>query len=296
MSMSTSRETDTLFIFVDEAGDSTLFANRRRSIVGAHGCSRYFIIGKLEVDDPAGLSHRMTELRRELLAHPYFQGVPSFDPARKKTSVMFHAKDDLPEVRYQVFDLLVREGDNLRFHAVVSDKEAVLKTVRGRNASDPGYHYHHNELYDRLMRLLFGKFHRLADDYEVCVARRGNRDRNEALRNAIDHAERDFEATFGFGRGGQDAWKIRVSTPRNDVCLQAADYFLWAIQRLYEPRTDASGNSLREERFVKLLWPQIGEIHDLNYGTAYGTFFNKQRPLSLEARFAEVGKQTKKKP
>ena len=285
---------DILHIFVDEAGDPTLFANRRRAIVGTEGCSSFFILGKLEVDEPIGLGQRLTALRQELLANPYFNGVPSFDPARGKTAVAFHAKDDLPEVRFEVFKLLAAEGNKLRFHAVVCDKARILGEVLHRNEAEPGYRYHHNELYDGLMRSLFGKFHRLADTYLVCVARRGQSDRNEAFRTAIDHAERDFAAKFGFGRGGKDAWAIRVSTPKGDACLQAADYFLWAVQRFYEPREDGkTGVSKRDERFLKLVWPQIGEIHDLHFGADHGTFFNRQQPLTFEGRF---GEQKRKKP
>lgn len=285
---------DTLHIFVDEAGDPTLFANRRRAIVGTPGCSRFFILGKLEVDDPLALGARLEVLRKDLLGSSYFAGVPSFDPARGKTAHAFHAKDDLPEVRYEVYKLLVAEGDKLRFHAVVCDKARILEEVLRRNEAEPGYRYHHNELYDGLMRSLFGKLHRLADAYHVCVARRGQSDRNEALRTAIDHAERDFAAKFGFNRGGKDAWNIRVSTPKSDACLQAADYFLWAVQRFYEPREDGqTGVSKRDERFLNLVGPQIGEIHDLHFGPVHGTFFNRQQPLTLAVRF---GEHKRKKP
>lgn len=290
MSMS---DTDSLNIFVDEAGDPTLFANRRRAIVGTPGCSRFFILGKLEVDDPHELGDKLTTLRQTLLADTYFADVPSFEPARGKTAVAFHAKDDLPEVRYQVFKLLAGEGNALRFYAVVCDKEHILQDVLQRNQSDPGYRYQHNALYDRLMRSLFGKFHRLADAYEVCVARRGQSDRNEAIRSAIDHAESDFIDKFGFGRGDQDIWRIKVSTPKNEACLQAVDYFLWAVQRFYEPREDQNGTTKREERFIKLIWPQVGEIHDLHFGPERGSFFNAQQPLTLENRF---GEQKRKKP
>jgi len=285
---------ETLHIFVDEAGDPTLFANRRRAIVGTPGCSCFFVLGKLEVDDPAGLGNRLSALRESLMANPYFAGVPSFDPVRSRTALAFHAKDDLPEVRYEVFKLLAAESTTLRFHAVVCDKEQVLKEVLRRNETEPSYRYQHNELYDGLMRSLFGKFHRLADRYAVCVARRGQSDRNEALRTAIDHAERDFTTRYGFGRGGQDDWLIRVSTPKSDACLQAVDYFLWAVQRFYEPREDReTGKPKRDDRFLKLLWPQVGEIHDLHFGPERGTFFNTQRPLTSEDRF---GKQKRKKP
>ncbi len=72
-------------------------------------------MGKLDVDEPAELSVRLNELRQRLISHAYFQGVPSFDPVRGKTAVMFHAKDDLPEVRFQVFDLLASGRKSARY-------------------------------------------------------------------------------------------------------------------------------------------------------------------------------------
>nr|AGC72442.1 hypothetical protein [uncultured bacterium A1Q1_fos_493] len=39
------------------------------------------------------------------------------------------------------------------------------------------------------MRSLFGKFHRLADRYELCVAKRGYSDRDQALTVALEHDE-----------------------------------------------------------------------------------------------------------
>jgi hypothetical protein len=40
------------------------------------------------------------------LADPYFKGVPSMQADAKKTALFFHAKDDLPEVRREVFRVL----------------------------------------------------------------------------------------------------------------------------------------------------------------------------------------------
>ena len=40
-------------LFVDEAGDPTLFSGSGRAIVDTPGCSRFFILGGLEVDDQA---------------------------------------------------------------------------------------------------------------------------------------------------------------------------------------------------------------------------------------------------
>ncbi len=92
--------------FVDEAGDATLFDRHGRIIVGTEGCSRYFILGLLNNPQPDRLGRDLEELRASLLSDPYFAKVPSMQPEAKKTALAFHAKDDVPEVRREVFHLL----------------------------------------------------------------------------------------------------------------------------------------------------------------------------------------------
>ena len=70
--------------FVDEAGDATIFDGKGRVLIGEQGCSRYFILGVLDILDPALLQQEMEELRRTLLADPYFKGVPSMQPGARE--------------------------------------------------------------------------------------------------------------------------------------------------------------------------------------------------------------------
>ncbi|HRZ35333.1 MAG TPA: DUF3800 domain-containing protein [Candidatus Paceibacterota bacterium] len=282
-------------LFVDEAGTPTLFHESGKPIADTYGCSRFFILGKLEVENPAALATALTELRQKMLADPIFAGTESFKPERKKTALAFHAKDDLPEVRAPVFGLLRGFGSQLRFYAVVCDKLKLTAMEMARRAKEPGYRFNENSVYDALMRELFGKFHRLADRYEVNVARRGTSTRNEAIKVALAHAEQDFERKFGFRRSEPDAWKITVLRPKEAPCLQAVDYFLWALQRFYEVKWDAktrkkaldptTGLVIHEDRFLSAMWPQVGEVHDLHFGRAHRTFFTTREPLTLDRRF-----------
>ena len=283
-------------IFVDEAGAPTIFDSKGRSLVGTTGCSQYFILGKLTVDNPAGVAKALTDLREQMKADPFFAIVESFKPERRKTALLFHAKDDLPDVRVKVFDFLRSFGPAIRFHAVVCDKLAVQKEEEARRAADPKHRYNPDHLYDRLTRSLFGKFHQVADRYHLCMAKRGNKDRNAALLQALEHAEMDFETTFNFSRGGIAAWTLTISNPETTVCLQAVDYFLWALQRLYEPKVHAvTGEIIREPRYLNALWDQVAEIHDLHFGPPPGTFFTKANPLTLQSRFPQP-KPKRKKP
>ncbi len=96
-------------------------------MIGGKGHSGYFMVGKLEVVDSAFLAADLKQLWHDLLADPYFRKVPSMQEATGKTAIFFHAKDDLPEIRREVFRLLMRH--DLRFHAVLRDKRAALAAL-----------------------------------------------------------------------------------------------------------------------------------------------------------------------
>lgn len=138
--------------YVDESGDPNVFNRRGKVILGEEGSSTYFLLGLLEIRDSGKLDALLGELRGSLLRDAYFSSVPSMQPRAGKTYRAFHAKDDLPEIRREVFRLLHDELTDLRFYAVVKDKRAVLNYVRDRNAADPSYRYKPNELYDYLVR------------------------------------------------------------------------------------------------------------------------------------------------
>ena len=263
---------DTIHYFVDEAGDPVLFNRKGRLIVDENGCSSYFILGKMEIDEPAEVERELEALRAELLADPYFKDVPSMQPKNRKTAVAFHAKDDLPEIRREVFKLLLKKG--LRFYAVVRDKRDLAIYVQRQNERDATYRYRQDEQYDLLVKELFRKLHHMADDVHICFAKRGNKSRNAAFRIALEEAAKAFERSFGFVHPAKN--NVVSSTPPKCVGLQAVDYYLWALQRFYERR---------EERFLDLIWPQVGEIHDLDRveGGKRGVFYTKRKPLNLAA-------------
>lgn len=252
--------------FVDEAGDTTLFDTKGQVIAGTEGCSSYFLLGVLDIADPDALGSELFALRTSLLADPYFKKVPSMQPAAKKTALAFHAKDDVVEVRREVFALLRRH--ELRFFAAVRNKHKVVEYVRQRNERDETYRYHPNELYDYMVRRLFKNLLHKDSGYDIYFAKRGKEDRTAALSAALESARERFFQTWGI----RSATPIRVY-PRVPVeCpgLQAADYFLWALQRFYERR---------EDRYMEFLWPACHLVHDLDdtRQAIYGAYYTQKK-------------------
>jgi hypothetical protein len=269
-----TRPQDVRQYFVDEAGDGSLFHHRGRVIIGEPGCSRYFVLGLVDIAEPDALARELSALRGRLLADPYFKGVPSMQPERRKTALAFHATDDPPEVRREVFGVLTRHVDGLHFLAVVRDKTRVLEYVRQRNASDQTYRYHPNELYDSMVRRLFKNQLHKSRGYRIFFARRGKDDRTEALRSALETARRRFAARHGLG---SEAWiEVAASAPARWPGLQVADYLLWGLQRLYERG---------EERYVDLLRPAFRLVHNIDdtRTARYGVYYTRGKPLTAAA-------------
>ncbi|MBD2133324.1 DUF3800 domain-containing protein [Sphaerospermopsis sp. FACHB-1094] len=269
MSELTEKISSVRHYFVDEAGDPVIFNGKGKIIIGSDGCSRFFMLGLLDVTNPELLSQDLENLRANLLADPYFKKVPSMQPENKKTALCFHAKDDIPEVRREVFNLL--QQHELKFFAVVRNKEKLLEYIRQRNQNDISYRYQQNELYDYLTRRLFKDRLHKDDEYNICFARRGTSERTEAFKVALESARAKFAEQWGITSTA--TINITANIPPNCPSLQAVDYFLWALQRLYERG---------EDRYIEFLWSKFALVHDIDDTrfARYGVYYTRKNPLT----------------
>jgi hypothetical protein len=257
--------------FVDETGDGVIFDGKGRLLVGTGKVQDYFTVGMVECWTLQALTAELTALRAELLADPYFKGVPSMQAEAKKTALFFHAKDDLPEVRREVFKVIERH--DLSFYAVVRTMSAVARRVKARNEKDPTYRYRPTELYDSAVRRLFDRKLHTRSAYDVFFASRGKA-RTQALREHLlkaQAASRKASGTFS-----DAVIEVKAIPAHQHVGLQVADYCLWALQRLF---------TRGEDRFLAAIWPKVGLIVDADDSSEkpYGTYHSRKRPpLDLE--------------
>lgn len=259
--------------FVDEGGDSTLFSGKGKVIIDTNGCTRFFIMGLLDVPDPIVLKATFDNLRSKLRNDRRFATVPSMQPDRKKTAVLFHAKDDLPDVRDEVFEAL-KNTAGLRYFAVVTDKRRVLSAVEYRSQRDLNYRYNPNELYDGLVSRLFKDRLHQDKSYEIMFSKRGRSDRTVALRNALNKARGRFAKKWGILSDAPI--HVTANIPQYSAGLQAVDYFTWALQRLYERG---------EDRHLSALKSQFSLVHDIDDISIakYGVYYTQRNQLSAGA-------------
>ena len=276
-----NRPSQTRSYFIDEGGDSTLFSRKGKVLIASEGCSRFFVLGLLDVPDPSALKSSISNLRARLMRDPYFSNVPSMQAKARKTALAFHAKDDLPEVRREVFGLLRAQGE-LRFFAVVADKWHVLEYVRQRNESDPGYRYHPNELYDYMIRRFFKERLHKSRQFRIFFSKRGKADRTAALRKALTTTQERFAEQHGLTSNAP--LQVFEAPAKEQAGLQAVDYFVWALQRLYERQ---------DEQYVTYLWRAFRFVQDVDdrRRAEYGMYYTQQTPLNAASLEWRQGKK-----
>jgi Protein of unknown function (DUF3800) len=269
--------TETRHFFVDEAGDLTLFDRRGRIIVGREGVSKTFMVGVAYLPDPEGAKRTLDALRAELLADPYFKDVPSIQPTARKTAICFHAKDDLPEVRREVFRVLptldpkVQVAIRRKSEMAAEARFAWRKWKHKPSADDQ---------YDDLVKRLFKNLLHKGDENHIAFSRRGKSDRQDALQATIARAKANFEAKWR--KPSDRPTRIVSASPSESAGLQVIDYYLWALQRTYERG---------EDRFFELLRPDYRLIMDLDddRNKPYGEWYSDKNPLTLEKKMPVAG-------
>ncbi len=254
--------------YVDEAGDPTLFNKRGHTIIGKKGVSWVFMVGVAYLPDPKLAYHRLEKLRDKLLADPYFKGVPSMQPEAKKTAICFHATDDLPEVRREVFKLLPEFGAKIQ--VAIRRKEYLVKTARLLHQRQTKISP--DDVYDDLVKRLFKRSLHTTEKNRIVFARRG-KVRRRALEKAIIKAKINFEKKTGIRSDSETV--IFSAYPSQYAGLQVIDYYLWALQRMFERG---------EDRFFHLLAPAYRLVMDLDdtRNKPYGQWYSDSNPLELE--------------
>ncbi len=251
--------------FVDEAGDLTVFGRKGRVLVGQPGVSLSFMVGFCELPDPAAVTASLAALRANLMADPYYKGVPSMRAGGRKTALSFHAKDDLPEVRREIFRLI----PSFKPKIIVAIRRKPALVALGRT----GVPVTGNRIYDDTISRAGKTLMHRADEIRVVVAKRGNTTRNAAIMAALERGRDSFNRKWSTHH--HQPIHIVVGAPSDHPGLQVTDYLLWGLQRLLERR---------EERYFMAVAEHFSVILDLDdlRHNRYGEYFTRRNPLTLE--------------
>lgn len=255
-----NQQSTTAYFFVDEAGDPTFYNRKRNLIIGDPGCSKILLLGFIKTENPQLIRQKIYLLRKEILNDSYLNSILS---VKNRTSQIFHATDDIPEVREKFFKLI--RGLPIKSEFIVARKiESIFKNK---------YKSSENIFYDDLIVKLFKNQLHKSKENIVYFSVRGNRALQKPLEDAIKTAVNAFE----------DKWKTKVDseikifpqTPKSESCLQVIDYLNWTVQRAFIKK---------ETRYLDFISDKISLIVDVFDFKKYKNgknFYNKNNPLDI---------------
>jgi len=245
------------YFFVDESGDTTFYDRNGNWIVGSeNGSSPILLMGFVRTTEPEFLRRKILQLKDEISNDAYLKDIPSIE----KTKLSFHAKDDCPEVRYKMFNLL----KDLPFKCNVVVARKTLKVFEKYNGNT-------QDIYDSLITNLFKNILQLSNNNYIYIATRGSKKRQMPLEEAIHNALLYTESKLNHPIDSTQ--KVLPQTPSGEPCLQIVDYCNWAIQRAFLK------NEMRYYNFLKEKFGLIVDLYD--YKEGWKNFYSKRNPFDV---------------
>jgi len=249
--------------FLDEAGDTTFYGKGKRNIIGEKGVSNVFVLGMVKVNDPLDRVREKINLLQEKICNDDYYQVPSVKKKINKTGYYLHATDDLPEIRKEMFDLI--KTINCSFEAVVGRKKIERYETKHKGKEE----YFYADLLSHLLKNKLTKHDKLV----MHISERGKSTKNHNLELAFLKAKQRFSKKTR--KQTKTEIVFNVNYPTKDPLLNLADYFCWAIQRVFEKGETRYYNYVRDQ--VSL----VIDLYDIDKFDGWKNYYdNKSNPLT----------------
>lgn len=260
------KETQLYHRFLDEAGDTTFYGKGKTPIIGSEGVSYCFILGMVTINEPLeDVRKKIIALQSSISNDPYFNEIPSIQKKKTTYGYYLHAKDDIPEVRKMAFGLI--DSIDCHFEAIVARKiyELYERKHNGKEAefyADLLSHLLHDKLGEQALLVL-----NIAER-KKCTT---NQNLTRGLEKAIVRS-----ASKNIGKEPDGRVVFNVQQPTTEPILNLADYFCWAIQRVFER------GETRYYNFIKSKTLLIHDIYDFEKAKASENLYGQRRHLTKE--------------
>jgi hypothetical protein len=260
--------------FLDEAGDTTFYGKGNTPIVGTEGVSHSFILGMVTINEPLeAVRQKIMALQQRIANDSYFDEIPSIQKKKATYGYFLHAKDDIPEVRKMAFELI--GSIDCHFEAIVARKIYDLYE-RKHNGKEAEFYA------DLLSHLLQDKL----GEQPLLVLNIAERKKCTTHQNLTKGLEKAIarSASKNSDKGTDGKVVFNVQQPTTEPILNLADYFCWAIQRVFER------GETRYYNFIKNKTLLIHDIYDFEKAKTNENIYGQQHALTSKSILAKNSK------
>lgn len=251
--------------FLDEAGDTTFFGKGKTPIIGFNGVSKSFAIGMVRFNEPLDeIREKIIAFQNKIATHPLYKDIPSVKKRVENGGFYFHAKDDLPELRKDFFDLINTFDCSIQ---IIVAKKNVTRFVHKHNAKDAEFYA---DILSHLIKDKFKKYNRLV----LNIAKRDSSTKTKNLISALEKAKGRFDKNPRNKDIKMADILFNVVPFTQEPLLAVSDYLCWTVQRVFEKG---------ETRYYDYMISKISIVVDLYDNQNYkkgGNYYTLKKPLT----------------
>lgn len=209
-------EKDNVYLFIDEGGDSSFYAYRKKLLVGSSGFQPMLNLGMVTMTDRQKIKQAIVQFISDLKADPLYNSIHTLS----KPEWYLHACNDHPEIRAKFFEFL-RNLDGFKSYIVIGRKR--LSTFQNKHNSNEKEFY-----FDLVYHLLKDRLKDESVVYHIFLSSR-QKSTQEFLESAIAKAiERDNKKRT---TPLKISYKFDIVRSQDTYELSIIDYLLWGLHR-----------------------------------------------------------------
>jgi len=249
------------YIFIDESGDASFYAKKKKPLVGTEGFQPVLLLGMIILEEKQAIHQEIVDFENHIKSDVLFNSLACVNDPK---GWYLHARADHTDIKLKFVEL-IRRLEGFKTFAVIGRKR--LSTFQHKHNNNESEFY-----FDMVYHLLKD---RLNDDsffYQIILAGRSGSSSaklKDAIEKAIarDNVLRKNKLAITFSC---------ITAPSNKMPeLSLIDYLLWVLQRYI-----LSG----ESRYFKALCDKFNLIIDLydfkNYKSNY--YHRVKNPFTIE--------------
>lgn len=254
------------YCFIDESGDPSFYARKKKLLVGTEGFQPLLIIGLTILENKKEIREAILTFQESIKADALYSSLPC---VKNPKGWYLHARADQSEIRTKFIELL-RSRDDFKTFIVLGRKR--LDTFHKRHKSIESEFY-----FDMVYHLLKDRLNNDKCEYKIYLSAR-EVSSQERLKAAVDRAlERDNKRRKC---PKKIHYKCNIVSSADTPELSITDYTMWALQRYILSN---------EDRFYMALQNKYSLIIDLydfeNYsknGKGSSNYYSRRNPFTLE--------------
>lgn len=228
------------YIFIDESGDASFYAKKKKILVGTDGFQPILSLGMVMIEDKKTIHQELIDFTNSIKDDVLFNSLSCVNDPK---GWYLHARADHTDIKLKTVEFL-RKLDGFKTFIVLGRKR--LSTFQNKHNSNESEFY-----FDLVYHLLKDRMNDEGYFYQIILAGRAGSSATK-LKEAIEKAiKRDNSF-----RKSQKEIKFEFKTAPSNLTpeLSIVDYMLWALQRYI-----LSG----EARYFKALENKFSLIIDL---------------------------------